>query len=70
MRRAGDPQGTERAHLASVQPEAVEDRLLPLGQERPDPAETGRHLERLNLEFGPRVEPATKDAIGQVISHG
>jgi hypothetical protein len=63
-RGSSDPQGTQGADFATAKPELVEDSFLPLRQERPDAAQACGHLERIDLELGPRRDPAAEDAIG------
>ena len=61
MRRPRDAQGAERSHLAAIQTEATEDRLLPLGQERPDAAQAAGHAERIDLELGRAARQAASN---------
>jgi len=69
MRPPRDAQGAECARLAPAQTEATEDRLLPLGQERSDPAQASGHLERPDLEVGAGIAPAAEDTIGLIVVH-
>lgn len=52
MWRSGNAQGAQCAHFAAVQPEAAEDRLLTLGEERLDLAQASGHLECPDREVG------------------
>ena len=69
MRRASDPERAQRANLAPTKTESTEDCLLPLGQERSDPAQASGHLERPDLEVGAGIAPAAEDTIGLIVVH-
>src|SRR5213593_4088140 len=69
MRGTGDSQGAQRADLPAVQAETTEDRLLPFGEERPNPAESTGHLECFHLEPWAGPTPATQHAIRHITRH-
>jgi len=69
VRRPGDPERAERADLPAVQVEPAEDVLLAPGEVCTDPAQAGGHLERADLQVGPRLIPAAEQAIRLVIGH-
>ena len=68
-RGPSDPQGTQGAHFATAKPELVENSFLALRQQRPDAAQACGHLQCIDVELGPRRDPAADDAIGQVMRH-
>ena len=69
MRRRGDPEGAQQPDLAAPEPEALEDRLLPPGEVRPDAAEARRHLERAHVEVGAALVPRAEQSVHEVFGH-
>ena len=70
MGRPRNAQRAERPDLSAAKAEAAEDGFLPPSQERPDPGETRRHLERLDFEIRASFDPARELSIGFVVGHG
>ena len=70
MWRTGDSQRTQRPDLSPVHAEPAEDSLLTAREERPDPTQPARHLERPKVQSRVGPAPPREYVIDLVLRHG